>query len=235
MKNVPGPVIFDLDGTLLDTAPDLATALNNLLLEEGFEPLTLSAVRSMVGQGAVQMIKKGFTESGKSPSEEELHGKLRKRFLSHYENCYLNETRPFPSVVTTLEKLKEAGHPMSICTNKSYEMSVPILDGLNLANYFHGVIGGNSLPTAKPDAAPLEAAIGLTNGLASSATMVGDSITDVEAARAAGIPVIAVSFGYTDIPPIDLGADAVIDNFSELIPEIKRLSLDRKETSEPNF
>ena len=235
MKILPGPVIFDLDGTLLDTAPDLATALNNLLLEEDFEPLPLSAVRSMVGQGAVQMIKKGFTESGKFPSKEELHGKLRKRFLHHYENCYLNETRPFPSVVTTLEKLKEVGHPMAVCTNKSYEMSIPILDGLNLANYFHGVIGGNSLPTAKPDAAPLEAAIGLTNGSVSSAIMVGDSITDVKAARSAGIPVIAVSFGYTDIPPIDLGADAVIDHFNELVPAIKQISLERKERSEPNF
>ena len=224
MKILPGPIIFDLDGTLLDTAPDLATALNNLLLEEDFEPLPLSAVRSMVGQGAVQMIKKGFTESGKFPSKEEIHGKLRKRFLHHYENCYLNETRPFPSVVTTLEKLKDAGHPMSICTNKSYEMSVPILDGLNLASYFHGVIGGNSLPTAKPNAAPLEAAIRLTNGSASAATMVGDSITDVKAARSAKIPVIAVSFGYTDIPPYDLGADAVIDHFNELIPAIQKIS-----------
>ena len=235
MKILPGPVIFDLDGTLLDTAPDLAAALNSLLLEEGFEPLTMSAVRSMVGQGAVQMIKRGFIESGKSPSEEELHGKLRKRFLRHYESCYLDKTRPFPSVVKTLESLKEAGHPMAICTNKSYEMSVPILDGLNLLSYFHGIIGGNSLPTAKPDAAPLEASIGLTNGSRTSAIMVGDSITDVKTARSAGIPVIAVSFGYTDIPPIDLRADVVIDDFNELIPAIKQISLKRKEKSEPNF
>jgi Predicted phosphatases len=104
MKIPPGPVIFDLDGTLLDTAPDLATALNTLLFEEGFEPFPLSAVRSMVGQGAVQMIQKGFAESGKLPSKEELYGTLRTRFLHHYENCFLNETRPFPSVLTTLKK-----------------------------------------------------------------------------------------------------------------------------------
>jgi len=228
MKIVPGPVIFDLDGTLLDTAPDLATALNNLLVEEGLKPLRLSAIRSMVGQGAVQMVKKGFAESGRVPSEEELYGSLRKRFLVHYENCYLHETRPFPSVMTTLEKLKEAGHPMSICTNKSYELSLPILEGLNLANYFCGVIGGNSLPTAKPDAAPIKAAIALTNGLSSSAIMVGDSITDVKAAHAAGIPVIAVSFGYTDIPPGDLGADVVINHFNDLMEAITQISLKRK-------
>ena len=124
---------------------------------------------------------------------------------------------------------------MAICTNKSYEMSVPILRELDLTDYFCGVVGGNSLPTAKPDAAPVKAAIALTNGPASSAIMVGDSITDVKAARAAGIPVIAVSFGYTEISPSDLGADAVIDHFNELIPAIESLSLTHHNSGKLDF
>lgn len=223
MKYAPGPVIFDLDGTLLDTAPDLASALNEVLKEEGYLPLSLSAVRSMVGKGAVEMIKRGLAESGQAPSEAYLRGDLRQRFLKHYQNCYLDGTKPFPAVVDTLGKLKEEGHPMAVCTNKSYENSVAILNGLDLGKYFLGIIGGDTLQTAKPDPAPVDAAIALTKGLQSSAIMVGDSITDVTAAHAAGIPVIVVSFGYTDIEPHNLGADSVIDHFDELIPTLTKI------------
>jgi len=224
MKYPPGPVIFDLDGTLLDTAPDLASALNEVLKEEGHQTLSLSAVRSMVGKGAVEMLKKGLAESGHIPSESDLLGDLRPRFLKHYQNCYLEGTKPFPAVADTLGKLKEKGHPMAVCTNKSYDMSVAILNGLDLEKYFLGIIGGDTLQTAKPDPAPVDAAIALTKGRRSSSIMVGDSITDVTAAHAAGIPVIAVSFGYTDIEPHNLGADSVIDHFDELIPTLATIS-----------
>jgi phosphoglycolate phosphatase len=224
MKSQPAPVIFDLDGTLLDTAPDLASALNALLIEEGHQPLSISAVRSMVGQGAVEMIKKGLAESGESQPSGILQGTLRSRFLEHYQNCYLQATRPFPSVVDTLRQLQETGHPMAVCTNKSYEMSVAILNGLALDTYFCGIIGGDTLPVAKPDPEPVEAAIALTRGCKSASIMVGDSITDVNAAHAAGIAVVAVSFGYTEIAPNSLGADAVIDHFDQLIPAITKIS-----------
>ena len=224
MKYPPGPVIFDLDGTLLDTAPDLASALNEVLKEEGHQPLSLSAVRSMVGKGAVEMVKKGLAQSGQTPSEAELRGDLRKRFLKHYQSCYLEATQPFPAVVDTLEMLKAGGHPMAVCTNKSYAMSAAILNGLDLDRYFLGIIGGDTLQTAKPDPAPIDAAIKLTQGPRSAAIMVGDSITDVTAAHAAGIPVIAVSFGYTEIEPHNLGADAVIDHFNELIPALTKIA-----------
>lgn len=229
MKTSPGPVVFDLDGTLLDTAPDLASALNALLVEEGHQPLSISAIRSMVGQGAVEMIKKGLAESGEPQPAGDLQDTLRSRFLEHYQNCYLQETCPFPSVVDTLEKLQASGHRMAVCTNKSHKMSIAIINGLALDKYFCGIIGGDTLPTAKPHPEPIDAAIGLTKGSKSSAIMVGDSITDVNAAHAAGIPVIAVSFGYTDIPPNSLGADSVIDHFDQLIPEINKISATRTE------
>jgi len=229
MKNPPGPVLFDLDGTLLDTAPDLASALNTLLTEEGHQPLSISVIRSMVGQGAVEMIKKGLAESGEPQPAGDLQNTLRSRFLEHYRNCYLQETRPFPAVVDTLEKLRASDHPMAVCTNKSYEMSLAILNGLALNKYFCGIIGGDTVSTAKPHPEPINAAINLTKGCKSSAIMVGDSITDVNAAHAAGIPVIAVSFGYTDIAPNSLGADSVIDHFDELIPAINKILATRAE------
>ena len=173
------------------------------------------------------MIKKGLAESGIPQPAGTLQDTLRSRFLEHYQNCYLQETRPFPSVVDTLQKLRTSGHPMAVCTNKSYETSIAILHGLALDKYFCGIIGGDTLPTAKPHPEPIEAAIGLTKGYKSSSIMVGDSITDVNAAHAAGIPVIAVSFGYTDIAPNNLGADSVIDHFDQLIPAINKISATR--------
>jgi len=223
MNSTPGPVIFDLDGTLLDTAPDLAAALNALLEEEGCQRLPLTSVRTMVGKGAISMIKQGFARAG-IQVEKELPEGMRSRFLDHYRACYMDRTKPFPGVVEALIQLKEMGHPLSVCTNKSHEMSVAILEGLALKHFFVGIVGGDSLATAKPDPAPIRAAIELSGSGVASATMVGDSITDIHAAHAAGIPAIAVTFGYTEIAPHDLGADAVIDHFDELIPALRRMS-----------
>ena len=223
MNYTPGPVIFDLDGTLLDTAPDLASALNTLLEEEGCQSLPLSLVRAMVGRGAVHMIKQGLAQAG-LPIEGTLPEHMRSRFLDHYRNRYIEQTVPFPGAVKALIQLKEMGHPLAVCTNKSHEMSVSILDGLKLSHFFAGIIGGDSLAQAKPDPAPIHAAIKLTGGAKNTAVVVGDSITDILAARAAGVPAVAVSFGYTEIAPHDLGADAVIDHFDELISALDQVT-----------
>jgi len=223
MNYTPGPVIFDLDGTLLDTAPDLASALNALLAEEGCQSLPLALVRAMVGRGAVHMIKQGLAHAGLT-IDGALPEHMRSRFLDHYRTRYIDQTVPFPGAVKALTQLKEIGHPLAVCTNKSYEMSVSILDGLKLSHFFAGVIGGDSLAQAKPDAAPIYAAIELTGGAKDTAIVVGDSITDVRAAYAAGVPAVAVSFGYTEIAPHDLGADAVIDHFDELIPALDQVA-----------
>ena len=226
MIYTPGSVIFDLDGTLLDTAPDLAAALNLVLQEEGCKSLPLSSVRSLVGRGAVHMIKQGLAHAG-IRIDGALPEHLRTRFLGHYRACCIQRTSPFPGTVQALTKLRETGHRLAICTNKSYEMSVAIIEGLKLNHFFAGIIGGDTLAQAKPDPAPIHAAIDLTGGSSKTAIMVGDSITDVHAAIAAGIPAIAVTFGYTEIAPRDLGADAVIDHFDQLIPTIKQVTENR--------
>ena len=226
MIHTPGSIIFDLDGTLLDTAPDLAAALNLVLKEEGCQSLPLSSVRSLVGRGAVHMIKEGLTQAGMR-IDGALPEELRTRFLDHYRACCIQRTTPFPGVVEALTKLRQTGHPLAVCTNKSYAMSVAIIEGLKLNHFFSGIIGGDTLAHAKPNPAPIHAAIGLTGGSTETAIMVGDSITDVRAAFAAGIPVIAVTFGYTEIAPRDLGADAIIDHFDQLIPTIKKVAESR--------
>ena len=223
MHTHPGPIVFDLDGTLLDTAPDLAAALNSLLSEEGYESIPLKEVRNMVGGGAVHMIKLGLARAGVE-IEGDLPNQLRSRFLDHYRSCYTDQTVPFAGVVQALTELTKIGYPLSICTNKSEAMSVDIINKLGLGHFFSGIIGGDTLPKPKPDPGPVEAAIKLTGGRKDRAIMVGDSITDVKAARAANVSVIAVSFGYTEVAPADLGADAVIDHFDELIPTVKTVS-----------
>ena len=226
MIYTPGSVIFDLDGTLLDTAPDLAAALNLLLKEEGCERLPLASVRSMVGRGAAHMIKQGSAHAG-IEIDGGLPDHLRTRLLDHYRACCTERTSPFPGAVEALTQLRETGHPLAICTNKSYEVSVAIIEGLNLSHFFAGIIGGDTLAQAKPNAAPVHAAIDLTGGSLETAIMVGDSLTDIHAAFAAGIPAIAVTFGYTEIPPRELGADAVIDHFDQLIPTIEQIAGNR--------
>ncbi|MDP6516825.1 MAG: phosphoglycolate phosphatase [Alphaproteobacteria bacterium] len=219
MANPPAAVVFDLDGTLLDTAPDLAGALNRLLADEGLPPLALGTVREIVGEGAVRMIERGLAAAG-AATDGPLDADLRRRFLDHYRACMTERTRPFPGAVRALEELSAKGRPLAICTNKSHGFSAAILAELGLEKFFGALIGGDSLATNKPDPAPLHAAIAGVGGTPERAVMIGDSITDVGAARAAGVPVIVVSFGYTSIAPRALGADAVIDHFDELLPAL---------------
>jgi phosphoglycolate phosphatase len=153
---------------------------------------------------------------------------LRQAFLDHYEDCLTDSTRPFPGAVEALEFLAGEGLRMAVCTNKPAAMSEVILERLGLDRFFDALLGGDSLSVTKPDPAPLYAAIKGAGGQVASggtnrAVMIGDSHTDVATARAAGTPVIVVSFGYTRIAPHDLGADAVIDHFDELVAALAAL------------
>ena len=215
MATSPPTVVFDLDGTLVDSAPDLTGALNALLAEQGLAPLALESVRNMVGEGAVRMIERGLAAAGLELHDGLSEG-LRDRFLHHYRACMTERTRPFPGAVAALEHLHAGGSPLAVCTNKRMDLTAPLLEGLGLDRFFGAVIAGDSLDVGKPDPAPLRAAIERAGGQHENAAMVGDSDIDVATARAAGVPVVVVAFGYTRIPPDELGADGVIDHFDQL-------------------
>ena len=227
MPPAPTTVVFDLDGTLIDSAPDLAGALNAVLGEQGLPPLSLDSVRAMVGEGVVKMLERGLAAAGMT-MDDGLSNNLRDRFLDHYRDRMTQRTRPFPGVVEALESLRDAGTALAVCTNKRMDFTVPILETLDLARFFGAVIGGDSLAVAKPDPAPLRAAIERAGGSPGGAVMVGDSDIDVATARAVGVPVIAVSFGYTHVPPRELGADAVIDHFDQLADALARINGDKQ-------
>jgi phosphoglycolate phosphatase len=208
-------IAFDLDGTLVDTAPDLLRALNQVLHEEGLAPLDYDKARMMVGRGAKSLIEQGYAATG-LPLSPDNSPALVERFVAVYRERIAAESRPFPGVVEALETLAQAGAELVVCTNKRTDLSIALLDALDLSRHFTAVVGADAAPAAKPDARHLIFAIEQAGGDVAHALMVGDSITDVNAARNAGVPVIVTSFGYTDIPPADLGAAAVIDHFDQL-------------------
>jgi phosphoglycolate phosphatase len=208
-------LVFDLDGTLFDTAPDLHRCMNSVLAEQGRRAVPLEDVRHMVGDGAAKMLERGFATTGE-PLQPSRLPELMQRFLHHYHEGRHAMTRPFPGVVDTLVELSAAGFRLAICTNKPYGPTVEILEVLRLEYLFDAVAGGDSFPVRKPNPGHLLGTLKLMNALPGSAVMIGDSSNDVAVARAAGVPVIAVSYGYTTVPVDQLGADHVIDSFAAL-------------------
>ena len=210
-------LIFDLDGTLVDSAPDLATALNGLLAELGKPALSENTVRSMVGDGAGVLVQRGLAASGLAGADQP---SALKRFLALYRDCLIDQTCDYPEVEATLERLQAAGHKLGICTNKPIDPTRRILAALKLDRFFGVVIGGDSLPKRKPDPEPLLAAIDGLNGAASSAVMIGDSANDVLCARAAAVTAILIPSDYGN-PAGD--ADVKLTRFAELPAAIARL------------
>jgi phosphoglycolate phosphatase len=211
----PETVVFDLDGTLVDTAPDLTAALNAVLTRAGRNPVGLDEVRHMVGRGAKVLIERAMAASGPPASEAEVDDFMA-HFLEHYDANIAATSRPFTGVETLARKLKAGGHKLGICTNKPIGLSLKLLDLLNLRPLFPVVLGADSRPYKKPDPRHLFDTIAELGGRNDSAVLIGDSETDVKTARAANIPVVVVSFGYTEIPPRELGGDVVIDHFDAL-------------------
>ena len=215
-------IVFDLDGTLVDTAPDLIGTLNWLLAEEGVAPLGLDAARPFIGRGAKWMIERGF-QAAEAPLAPERLQPLFERFIERYNEHIADESRPFPGVVAALETLRAGGAKLCVCTNKLTGLSVSLLDALGLSYLFDAVVGADSAPAIKPDPRHLQAAIAAAGGSNDRAILVGDAATDAGAARSAGVPLILVSFGYTETPAAELRPDILIDRFDELPGACARL------------
>ena len=212
---------FDLDGTLLDTSADLTAAVNDALATAGRELLTSAQVKTMVGGGAKHMLAQGLeATSGCDPAEFRL---LYKQMLRFYEANISVGTVPFAGCLAALDQLDGLGVKTAVVTNKFESLAVKLLGDLGMLDRFVTVIGGDTLgkENAKPSAAPIIEMIARCGR--GRAAFIGDSIYDVMAAKNAGIPAVAVSFGFLHGPVEELGADAVIDDFGDLIPTLRRL------------
>lgn len=205
-------VIFDLDGTLVDSAPDLCGVVNEMLEEHGRAPLDLDEIRRMVGDGAAKLIERGFGATGGLPGPLP---ELVREFIQRYEPRVARLTRAFPGVVETLERLRQAELRLGVCTNKPSGLTRTLLEELDLARFFTSVAGGD-VPARKPDPRHVQLVMNELGGSPATTLMVGDSANDVAAAKSAGLTVFVVSFGYTTIPPADLGADRLLHRFDEL-------------------
>lgn len=208
-------IAFDLDGTLVDTAPDLIGTLNVLLKAEGLPALPIDEARPFIGRGAKWMIERGFTAAG-ATLDEARAPELFDRFIAHYRAHIADESQPFPGCLDALEGLRAAGARLCVCTNKRTDLSVQLLDALGMTELFAAVVGVDKAPAIKPDPRHLTTAIHAAGGLMDRAIMVGDAATDAGAARAAGAPLVLVSFGYTEIPAQELAPDRLIHHYDEL-------------------
>ena len=216
---------FDLDGTLVDTAPDLIGALNLVLGDRGLAPLPVEAARALVGRGARYLIEHGFACAGEPLQEAEVGG-LVARFIEVYRTRIASESRPFEGVMEALDALAAEGARLVVCTNKRTDLSISLLDALEMTGRFGAVIGADLAPAPKPDPSHFLAAVSAVGGDPRRAVMVGDSYNDVASAQAAGAPVIVVSFGYTETPAAELGAERLIDSFAELVEAARGLLTD---------
>jgi phosphoglycolate phosphatase len=214
IKHRFGAVLFDLDGTLVDTAPDLADALNHVLVREGRAPIEPESVRLLVGDGARALIEKGMAETGAPATPAQLE-RLFAAFLRYYGEHIADSSRLFPGAGETLAALGRDSR-LAICTNKPEALSRQLLAALGIAERFQAVVGGDSLPIRKPHPGHLFGTLEQLGVAPDRAVMVGDSPNDIASARAAGVPVVAVSFGYTRVAPAELGADRLIHCFDEL-------------------
>lgn len=210
-------VVFDLDGTLVDTAPDLIAALNHSLEVLGRPVVEPMLVRSLAGHGARALLSAGLTLSGDAP--EELITRAIPVFLEHYADNICTFSAPYPGLELALEELRIEGFRLAICTNKPEELANHLVEALGWAGMFDAIIGGDTLPVRKPDPRPLLTAI--TQAKGAKAIYVGDSAIDVETARAAAMPSIAVGFGFSDVCASQLGADLHIDHF-DMLPSAVR-------------
>lgn len=207
-------IIFDLDGTLVDSVPDIHAAVNRMLADIGHVAMDMALVRSFIGNGVPALISKVMAEKGESPDDAILHAARENSFMQHYLAAPAELGGPFPGVVDALNELTAAGHQLGVCTNKPVEPARAILRDLGLANLLPVVIGGDSLSVRKPDPAPLLAA---AEALRSQpALYVGDSEVDVETALKAGVPFLLFSGGYRKTPTEELSKDGVFHAFSEL-------------------
>jgi len=213
-------IVFDLDGTLIDTAPDLIDTLNVVLAREGFDATTFGAARPMIGAGARVMIERALAAQGQDPPPAEIE-RLFDAFIEHYAAHIADRSRPYPGLEPTLDALAAAGNRLAVCTNKLEWLSRRLLDALSLTGRFAFICGQDTFAAPKPDPATLRNTILHAGGAPSRALMVGDSGTDVRTARNAKVPVVAVDFGYSEVPVAELRPDRIISSYAQLPAAIR--------------
>jgi phosphoglycolate phosphatase len=219
----PEAILLDFDGTLVDTAPDFIAALNRLLAELGHPAVPHGEFRNLAGDGAKRLLQRALGHVGaRVPPDDEI-GPRVKQLIAYYYEVMTVATRPFPGVIETLNSLATNGTRLAICTNKPQVATETLISHFGIGHLFGAVLGGDTVAAKKPDPLHLHDALARLGKGAERAVMVGDSATDVAAARAASIPVVVVSYGYSPVPARELGGDAVIDDFAELPAALARL------------
>src|SRR5258705_3932401 len=218
----PRTVVFDLDGTLVDTAPDLISALNFVLDREGMPPVPLKSARNMIGAGARKLIERGLELEGCTMSTDDVD-RLMRDFIDYYAAHIADASRPFEGLEAALNELEAQGYRFAVCTNKLEWLSKRLLDQLGLSGRFGAICGADTFGVAKPDPVILQQTVARAGGQLATTIMVGDAGPDVGVARRAGIPVIGVEFGYTDVPIAELKPDLVIGHMSELPAAVNSL------------
>lgn len=208
-------IVFDLDGTLIDSAWDVGQAVNRVLEDEGLPAMDEVTARSLMGEGGKVMMARAFAKAGHQLDEKTLNA-LTRRFIGYYKENPIAHTRPYPDVPETLAALQRAGARMAVCTNKFEEPARQILHELDLMKYLSDVAGADTFDVRKPDPGHVTKLVDRMKGNLASAVMVGDSMHDVHAGQRAGIPVVAVSWGYTVQEPATFGAEMLIERFSDL-------------------
>jgi phosphoglycolate phosphatase len=208
-------IVFDLDGTLIDTAPDLIDTLNFILTQERLPPVPFAIARNLIGGGARGMIERALAAEGRACAPADID-RLYAAFIAHYADHLADRSRPFPKLDAALDALDAAGHRLAVCTNKLEWLSVRLLNMLRLAPRFAAICGPDTFGVHKPDPEILRRTVERAGGEPGAAIMVGDSKTDVFTARAAKVPIVAVDFGYSDVPIADLKPDRIIGSFADL-------------------
>ena len=215
-------IVFDLDGTLVDTAPDLVGALNFILQREGLPLVPVASARAMIGAGARKLIERGLEMDGRVMSVSDID-RLTSDFIAYYKDHIADGSRPFDGLHAALDELEGRGFKFAVCTNKLEDLSRLLLAKLDMTSRFAAICGADTFGVAKPDPTILRQTIAQAGGDISSSIMVGDSGPDVGVARRAGIPVVGVEFGYTEIPIAELKPDVVIGHMRELPNAVQAL------------
>lgn len=216
-------IVFDLDGTLIDTAPDLVDTLNVVFAREGLPPVPYDTARNLIGGGARAMIARGIEAEGRVLTPAKLE-QLFADFIAYYAEHVADRSQPFPGLVDALDMLASRGHRFAVCTNKLERLSLLLLNQLKLADRFAAICGQDTFGMQKPDPEVLRRTIAAAGGIPQQAIMIGDSLTDIRTARAAGIPVIAVDFGYSEKPVSEFAPDRIISHFSQLPASIAAIT-----------
>jgi phosphoglycolate phosphatase len=217
-------IAFDLDGTLVDTAPDLIDTLNHTLAQHGLSAVPFAAARPSIGGGAKAMIENALATKGRECAPADVD-RLYTAFIARYAEHVADRSRPFPHVEATLDALAAQGYRLAVCTNKLEWLSKRLLDKLHLTDRFAAICGQDTFGVQKPDPKMFRLTVERAGGEPERAIMVGDSVTDIRTARAARVPVVAVDFGYTDIPIASLHPDRVISSFAQLPAVIGELGM----------